>query len=148
MRVQPPDRDRLLAAVAAAQLAMGVAGLTIALKRQHGYEFLVWHGRTATIGRDAIWIGTALSPPMPMLALQSVAIAGAWRGERRAARGVLGGLGAAMVVGYLGESLVRRRLFRRSERDRLESAVARAGLTLAAAMAVLGGRGALGKSGR
>jgi hypothetical protein len=50
---------------------------------------------------------------------------------------VLGGLGTAMVAGYLLERLGRRRL-RRSGWDAAESPLVIAGLSLAAAMALLG----------
>src|SRR5262249_22701561 len=49
---------------------------------------------------------------------------------------LLGGLGAAMVGGYLGEALVRRRL-RSGGWDRVETPIAGAGLMLAAAMAAV-----------
>jgi hypothetical protein len=53
---------------------------------------------------------------------------------------VLGGLGAAMVAGYLAERLVRHRLAP-SGWDAAESPVIVAGIGLAAAMALLGLRG-------
>src|SRR4029078_4580592 len=104
MRRPVPDRDLRLAAVSAAQLAAGIGGLAIALKRRHAYDFLVLHGRADTIRRDSILMGSALSAPAPTLAIHSVAIARIWRGARGGERRVLGALGAAMVVGYLGES--------------------------------------------
>jgi len=92
--------------------------------------------------RDAASMGTALSAPAPMLVAQGVATVRLWRRapDREPERGceqiVLGGLGAAMTVGYLGESLVRRRL-RPQHWDRVDSPIAATGLVLAVAMAVL-----------
>jgi hypothetical protein len=130
------DRDRLLAAVSAAQLMTGLAGVVVAWKRRHAYDFLFLHGRTDRVARDALWMGTALSAPAPMLAAQAFATARLARGSSEAARLVLGGLGATMIAGYLGESLVRRRL-QPSNWDRVDSPVAAAGLGLAAAMAAV-----------
>jgi hypothetical protein len=130
-------RETRLAAVAGAQLAAGVAGLAIAVRRQRAYVFLGVRGDPAHVERDAAWMGTALSAPGPMLVAQAWA---AWRVARTGSRPdgrervVLGGLGAAMVGGYLGESLVRRRL-RPAGFDRVESPIAGAGLGLSAAMA-------------
>jgi hypothetical protein len=128
--------DRLLAAASAAQLAVNVAGLVVALKRRRAYDFLVLHGRPENVARDAIWMGTALSAPAPMLVAQSWAITRLRRDASDRERLVLGGLGAAMIGGYLGEALVRKRL-RPSGWDAVESPVAAAGLALAATMAVV-----------
>jgi len=129
-----------LAAVSAAQLGAGLLGLVVALKRRHAYDFLFLHGRPDRVARDALFMGTALSAPTPMLLTQFVATARLLRGARGHDDVVIGTLGAAMVAGYLGEALVRRRL-RRSGFDPLESPLAVAGITLAAGMAVLGLRG-------
>jgi hypothetical protein len=50
---------------------------------------------------------------------------------------VLGGLGAAMVAGYLGEALVRHRL-QRSGHDFVETPLVAVAIGLSGAMAVLG----------
>jgi hypothetical protein len=85
-------------------------------------------------------MGTALSAPAVMLGAQAGAIAALLRGPSPAARRLLGGLGAAMVAGYLAERLVRHRLAP-SGWDTAESPVIVAGISLAAAMALLGLRG-------
>jgi hypothetical protein len=82
-------------------------------------------------------MGTALSAPAVMLGAQAGAIAALLRGPSPAARRLLGGLGAAMVAGYLAERLVRHR-FAPSGWDAAESPVIVAGISLAAAMAVIG----------
>jgi hypothetical protein len=52
--VEPISRGRLLAAVSVAQLATGVAGLVVALRRRHPYDVFWMHGRPDTMARDAI----------------------------------------------------------------------------------------------
>jgi hypothetical protein len=131
------DRYRWLSAVAAAQLTLGALGLTVALKRRHPYDFLMLHGRSDKVWRDSMWMGTALSAPAVMLVAQGDALLHMMRGETQPADRVLGGLGAAMVGGYLGEALVRRRLHRPGF-DRLESPLVVFAVGLAAAMAALG----------
>jgi hypothetical protein len=131
------DRDRLLAAVSAAQLATGVAGMAIALERRHAYNFLLLHGRPEKVARDSLGMGTALSAPAVMLVAQGVAAARLLRRSPGPWNLILGALGATMVPGYLGESLVRRRLHP-SSWDRVESPLAVTGIALAATMAVLG----------
>jgi hypothetical protein len=128
-----------LTAVAGVQLAIGLAGLAVAIRRRRPYDFLGVRGDPSHVTRDATWMGTALSAPAPMLVAQAWA---AWRVGRAGShrvegeRLVLGGLGAAVVGGYLGEALVRRRL-RPAGWDRVESPIAGAGVTLAVAMAAL-----------
>jgi hypothetical protein len=130
------DRDSLLTAVSAGQLAVGVAGLAVALRRRHAYDFLVLHGNPERVARDALSMGTALSAPMPMLVLQGVATLRLRRNMPGPDRVVLGMLGGAMTGGYLGESLVRTRL-RPAHWDRVESPIAMIGLGLATTMAAL-----------
>jgi hypothetical protein len=130
---------RTLAAVSAAQLAAGLIGLGLALKRRRAYDFLFLHGRAEHVGRDALWMGTAFSAPAAMLVTQGAATARLLRDPDARSALVLGMLGAAMVPGYLGEALVRQRL-RRSGYDPVESPVVIAGVTLAAVMAALGSR--------
>jgi hypothetical protein len=130
------DHDSLLAAVSAAQLALGVTGLAVAVRRDHAYDFLVLHGNPERVARDALSMGTALSAPMPMLVLQGVATLRLRRSMPGPDRAVLGILGGAMTFGYLGESLVRTRL-RPAHWDRVESPIAVIGLGLAATMAAL-----------
>jgi hypothetical protein len=42
--VEPTARSRLLAAVSVAQLATGVAGMAVALRRRHPYDLFWMHG--------------------------------------------------------------------------------------------------------
>jgi pimeloyl-ACP methyl ester carboxylesterase len=137
--VTSTTQSRLLVAVSVAQLATGVAGLVVALRRRHPYDVFLTHGRTDTIARDTILRGTALSAPVSNLLAQAALTAVMARRPGRGAARALGGLGALHVAGYLGERLVRRRL-RRSGWDALESPLVVAGIGLAGAMAVLGAR--------
>jgi hypothetical protein len=126
------DHRRRLAAVSAAQLATGVAGMVVALRREHPYEFLILRGRADKIARDSILLGTALSAPVAMLATQAVAIRSLLASDDPAAESIARLLGAVMVVGYLGEKQVRHRL---RHPDPVETTVAVTGIALAAAMA-------------
>jgi pimeloyl-ACP methyl ester carboxylesterase len=137
--VTSSTRSRLLVAVSLAQLATGVAGLVVALRRRHPYDVFWMHGQTDTIARDTILRGTALSAPVSNLLAQAALTAVVARRPSRGAARALGGLGALQVAGYLGEWLVRRRL-RPSGWDRVESPLVVAGIGLAAAMAGLGAR--------
>jgi pimeloyl-ACP methyl ester carboxylesterase len=135
--MEPTARSRLLAAVSVAQLATGVAGMVVALRRRHPYDVFWMHGRADTIARDTIVKGTALSAPVSNLLAQAALTAVVARRPSRGAARALGGLGALQVAGYLGERLVRRRL-RPSGWDAVETPLAVAGIGLAGAMAALG----------
>ena len=135
--VEPTPRRRLLAAVSVAQLATGVAGMVVALRRRHPYDVFWMHGRSDAIARDTILKGTALSAPVSNLLVQVALTAVVARRPSRGAARALGGLGALQVAGYLGERLVRRRL-RPSGWDAVESPLVVAGIGLAGAMAALG----------
>jgi pimeloyl-ACP methyl ester carboxylesterase len=135
--MKPTASSRLLAAVSAAQLATGVAGMVVALRRRHPYDLFWMHGRADAIARDTILKGTALSAPVSNLLVQAALTAVVARRPSRGAARALAGLGALQVPGYLGERLVRRRL-RPSGWDAVESPLVVAGIGLAGAMAALG----------
>jgi hypothetical protein len=134
---QPLGHRRALAAVSAAQLATELAGMVVGLRRRHPYDVFWMHGDPATITRDAVFRGTALSAPVPNMLIQAAMTAVVVRWPSRRAAQALGGWGALMVAGYLGERLVRQRL-RPSGWDALESPLLVAAIGLAVAMAVLG----------
>jgi hypothetical protein len=125
------------AAVSAAQLAAGLGGMALAIRRRRAFDIAFWHGEESTVGRDSLLMGTALSAPVVMLGAQACATAALVRRPSLAAERVLGGLGSAMVAGYLSERLVRRRLLP-SGWDAAETPVVTAGVSLAAVMALLG----------
>ena len=126
----------MLAGVALAQAAVSVLGRSVALDRRLAYDLPVSSGRPEDVRRDSYLMGTALSPPVPMIVLQAVAAIAVARGPAPWAEKLLPRLGRTMVTGYLGEREVRR-VLRRDGWDPVESPVAAAGLVLAAAMSVL-----------
>ena len=131
------ERSLVLARISVAQLGACVLGMALAIRRRHAYRFLMLHGDPDRVARDAMGMGTALSPPALMLLTQAAATARLLRTRSASAQRLLGVLGAGMVVGCLGEDLVRRRL-RPSGWDTLESPLSALVLVLAAAMAVAG----------
>src|SRR4029077_1699208 len=86
------DDDQVLVVVSAAQLATGVGGLALALRRRHAFDIAFWHGQPSAVGRDAVLMGTALSAPAVMLGAQAGAITALLRWPSPAAPRVLGGL--------------------------------------------------------
>lgn len=133
--------SQFLAAVSAAQLAAGLGGMTLAIRRRRAFDIPFWRGQESAVARDSLLMGTALSAPVVMLSAQACATAALVRGPNLAAERMLGGLGAAMVAGYLAERLVRRRLLP-SGWDAAETPVVTTGMSLAAVMAMLGLRSA------
>jgi hypothetical protein len=136
-----------LIAVAAAQLATGLAGMVVALRRRRHYD--IWlpggldvplrAGAPEHVVRDALWMGTAYSAPVPMLVAQGWSLGRLTaQPDRRAARD-LAILGSLMVPGYLVERWGRASLRRW---DPAETPVVALGLGLAAAMVKLGARAA------
>src|ERR1044072_3633240 len=95
----PMDGARTLAAVSAAQLACGVAGLAVGLRRRHPYDVFWMRGRPEAIRRDALFKGTALSAPVSTLATQEALTAAMARRPSRRDAQRLRVAGAAMVGG-------------------------------------------------
>jgi hypothetical protein len=137
------DRSALVA-VSAAQLALNLFGLVVALRRRRNFDVGFMRGSPEHVGRDAFWGGTAYSAPVTMLATQAWATAELRAGPDDQARRVLGLLGAVMVPGYLMERAGRRNL-RPAGWDAIETPIVAASLGLAACMAVLGTRSASGR---
>lgn len=133
-----------LVTVSRAQLAGGLVGLVVAVRRRRNYDVMVLRGSPDHVARDSLWFGTAYSAPAYMLALQAWATARLADGPDDGARRVLGMLGAVMVPGYLGERYGRQHL-RPDGFDPVETPVVAVSLGLAAAMAVLGHRAQAGR---
>jgi hypothetical protein len=91
--LQVEDRAQLLAAVSAAQLASGVAGMVVALRRRHPYDVLWMHGQAEQMARDTLFRGTALSAPVSNLVLQAALTAVVAARPSRRAQQALGALG-------------------------------------------------------
>jgi hypothetical protein len=135
-----------LVAVSAGQLAAGLTGLVVALRRRRNYD--VWlpvrglRGSPEHVVRDSVLMGTAYSAPVPMLLAQGWSLGRlSARPDPRAARD-LAVLGSLMVPGYLVERWGRTSLRRW---DPVETPLVATSLGLAAAMAVLGARGSAGR---
>ena len=133
-----------LVAVSAAQLATGLAGLGVALRRRRNYDVGFLKGRPDRVGRDSFWAGTAYSAPSYMLAAQAWATTRLRRGPDDGARRLLGMLGVVMVPGYLMERYGRAHL-RPGGLDPVETPVVVTGLLGAAVMGVLGHRDQAGR---
>jgi hypothetical protein len=133
-----------LVAASAVQLAAGVAGQVIALRRRLPYDTPLMSGRPEDVRRDSFLSGTALSAPVVMLAGQAWAVRRLRARPTDGARRTLGGLGLVMVAGYLMERLCRARLTP-GGLDPVETPVVVVGLLGAAAMGVLGHRDQAGR---
>jgi hypothetical protein len=131
--------SRRLAVISAAQLVAGLAGQVLALRRGLAFDIAVigWQGRPDRVARDSWLLGTAVSPPVTMLAAQAAATAHfAATGSRASAR-ALGVLGVVMSVGYLVEQECRTAVTP-AGRSWAVTPLAVAGFLLAVAMARLG----------
>src|SRR6478672_13522035 len=122
---------RQLVALSAAQLVGGIAGLAVAVRRRRAYDLGFLRGRPEHVVRDAFFLGTAYSAPVPMLAAQVWATQSLHQGPHDGARRMLGMLGALMVPGYLMERHVRAHL-RRGGWDPVETPVVAISISLAA----------------
>jgi hypothetical protein len=129
--------ERALVGVSLAQLACGLTGMAVAIRRGHAYDVGFMKGTPERVARDSLSTGTALSAPVTMLASQAaLTTMVATRGSAWAVSG-LQVLGALMAGGYLAERLVRHRLGRRGW-ESFESPLVAAGTGLAVAMCLLG----------
>jgi hypothetical protein len=128
------DRRRALVAVSAADLAQGVVALAVAVRRGRHYDALGLRGRADRVGRDALWAGTALNPPVWCSALQAWATVRLARHDDGWARPALGLLLLAYVPGHAVERFGREALRRR---DPVEAPLVLAGAGLAALGSVL-----------
>jgi hypothetical protein len=99
------NRDRSLAAVSTVQLASGLAGLPIAIRRRlpSNPVLVSIQFPQAHMARDSIWFGTARSAPGLMLITQAAATASLVVRPGPRERRILGVLGAVMIFGYLVE---------------------------------------------
>ena len=98
-------RRHVLAGVSLAQLAAGLVGLPIAIRKRLPSNPVGVHLNLSAdhLARDQVVLGTARSAPGVMLAIQAVATAALLRGPSRRARRTLGVLGCIMTFGYLVE---------------------------------------------
>jgi len=125
-----------LVAVSAVQLAAGLAGQVVALRRRRHYDVPFMTGSPEHVGRDSWWFGTAYSAPSYMLATQAWAIARLLRSPDERARQALRLLGTGMISGYLSERWNRVLLTPRGL-DPVETPIVVVGLAGSVAMALL-----------
>jgi hypothetical protein len=137
--VEAVNARRVLVALSAAQLVAGTAGHVLALKRGLAFNiaFIGWRGRPDRVARDSWLLGTGISAPVLLLAIQSAATARLAVGANAAAARFLGALGAAMIGGYLIEHETRTALAPGGA-DGIVTPVVAAGLGLCVPMAGLG----------
>jgi hypothetical protein len=132
-------RHQTVAAVTGAQLALNLAGLMAAVRGRHPYDLHWFRGSPDHIVRDALWMGSSMSAPGPLVVAQAVSVAVLLRRDSQAARRAVRALGVAMSGGYPIERHVRRRLTRGGW-HRVESPVVIGGWALALAMAAIPGK--------
>ena len=98
-------RRHVLAGVSMAQLAAGLVGLPIAIRKRLPSNPVGVHLNLSAdhLARDQILLGTARSAPGVMLAIQAIATAALLKGPSQRARRSLGVLGCIMTFGYLVE---------------------------------------------
>ena len=103
---------RLLVAISAAQLAAGIAGLSVAVRRRRNYDRRAsCAGRPEHVARDSLWPGDRLQRPGADAGRPGRGPPGACAGGRTTApAGCSGCWGALMVPGYLMERYVRAHL--------------------------------------
>src|SRR6478735_5410706 len=99
----PSGSRRLLVMVSAAQLAAGLAGQVLGLRRRLPYDTPLMSGRPEHVARDSWLSGTALSAPVVMLTAQAWAVRSLHSRPDDGARRALGALGVLMTGGYLVE---------------------------------------------
>jgi hypothetical protein len=128
---------RLLVAVSAVQLAAGLTGQVVALRRRRHFDVPFMTGSPAHVGRDSWWFGTAYSAPSYMLGSQAYAVARLAAGPDDRARGMLRLLGTSMIAGYLSERFNRQVLTGRVI-DPVETPIVVVGFLATIAMAVAG----------
>jgi len=127
---------RALVGAATVQLAAGLAGQVVALRRRRHYDVPFMTGSPDHVARDSWWFGTAISAPYYMLGAQAWAILRLRRGPDDRARQALRWLGTGMVGGYLSERLCRHRLTPAGF-DPVETPIVAAGFGGTIAMALL-----------
>jgi len=125
-----------LVAVSTAQLAAGMAGQVVALRRRLHYDVPFLLGSPAHVARDSLWFGTAISAPVYLLGAQAWGITRLCRGPDERARQVLRLIGTGLISGYLMERQCRRRLSA-GGLDPVETPIVAVGFAGTIAMAVL-----------
>ena len=129
--------------LAATTVVVNAAGAAVALSRRLPAEFgrgvlgrLALHGRPERVGREFLtWRGTAIAPPLPLLAVLAALTRAEGRPSAASAKAIAA-LGAVGTVGHLGEPVTWHAVRRRA--PLLPAALGLASLALYGSMAVLG----------
>ena len=131
------ERDTALVVAAASQLAAGLVGEVVAVRRGRPSDPLLGHWNLPHdhLVRNALVLGTGQSAPNVMMVTQAAAVVALARDGSPRARRTLGALGAVMVFGYLVE---RESPLWPGRRDPLATTVFAAGFAGAVCMAWLG----------
>ena len=105
MRVQDPHQDRAssLRAVTLLAVASSVVAAIVSIDRGLPADFAgILDGDSANVlGEFLLWRGTAIAPPLPLIA--AMAVLAFLAPQHRVATRLLTLIGAGGVVGYLGE---------------------------------------------
>ena len=128
---------RALVAVSSVQLAAGLVGQVVALRRRRPYDVPFMHGSPDHVARDSLWFGASYSAPVYMTGSQAWAIVRLARRPDERARKMLRLLGTSMITGYLLERF-NRKLLTPAGFDPVETPIVAVGLAGSIAMAVLG----------
>ena len=133
------DRRDVLVIASAGQLIAGLVARRVAVVEGRSFDiaFTGWRGRPERVAHDSWLIGTGLSTPVIVLAVQAAATARLLRCPSRAATRTLGLLGASIGCGYLIEKEFRTALTP-TQFDPGTTPVVTAGFGLAVIMAVAG----------
>ena len=126
---------KVLASLALVQLIVQLAGARKAIRDGIAYELPFKQGKPENVARDMWTMGSGRSAPWPLLGAHAAAIVLLLARPRRWVRRVLGLLGAAYVLGILGERPARESL---RHPDRETTPRLAAVLTLPGALALLG----------
>jgi hypothetical protein len=126
-----------LVAASTIQLAAGLVGQVVALRRRRPYNVPFMHGSPDHVARDSLWFGASYSAPSYMLGSQAYAVVRLAAGPDERARKMLRLLGTSMIGGYLVERF-NRKLLTPSGFDPLETPIVVVGLAGSVAMALLG----------
>lgn len=121
----------------------GVAGQLVALREGRSFDIALvgWRGQPERVARDSWLLGTGLSAPVVMLAVQAAATVRLGAGPSLTATRTLGLLGAAMACGYLVEQEFRSAALSPAGWIPTRTPIAAAGFAFAVAMAASGLRG-------
>ena len=134
-----------LAFVSGLHVVTAVIALRYAVERDLAIDAVGIRRKASDVPRDAIFLGTGITPPLVFTGAQAVAATVVLCRPSRTAAGTLGVLGAVMMLGYAVERETHRALVPRRWDSRVTPLTA-VGAALTVPMAVLGLGGTRGRS--